>query len=667
MTQNPPEGLSPAVGAPGEADYSNPSVTTTLGDLIAARLGGLAQAPVGRRDALRGLGALSALAALPAAATGLVGAASKAHAAGSASPSTLTFAEIPHILDATTHVAEGYNAQVLIRWGDPVLPGAPAFDPNALKAADQLKQFGYNNDFLGYFPLERGSNTSTHGLLTINHEYVDRKLMWSGQDPDAIDTQTKEQIDYEMAAHGHSVIEVKKDGDTWSVVPDSRYARRFSALETEFTLSGPAAGHKRLRTSADPTGTKVIGTVNNCAGGVTPWGTVLIAEENFDRYFMGESLPAAEEQNYKRLGIKKPDYGWYRFHPRFDTAREPNEANRFGWMIEIDPYDPTSTPIKRTALGRFKHEGANVIVNHDGRLAVYAGDDERFEFLYKFLTKNKVDLANPANNKHLLDEGTLYVARFKDDGTMAWLPLVHGHGPLTAANGFNSQADVLIETRRAATLLGATPMDRPEDVEPNPVTGSIFVVLTNNTKRKPDQVDAANPRPANEHGHILEIIPPGGKGAQARHEAETATWMIFLLAGNPAKPEDGARYHPATTEAGWLSCPDNIAFDPKGRIWIATDGATKAGIADGIWASDVEGDGRALTRHFFATPTGAEMCGPFLTPDGTTFFCCVQHPGDDKDSTFDKPSTRWPDFKDGMPPRPSVVAITRKGGGEIGQ
>ncbi|WP_157879263.1 PhoX family protein [Pararhodospirillum photometricum] len=663
MTQTTAHGVVSSRDTDVEEPYSNPHVVNPMAEVISKRLATLANAPIGRRQALRGLGALTAISVLPT--LGAVGAAGKAMAA--TNPSTLSFKEIPHLMDQDHHVAEGYHAGVLIRWGDPVLPEAPAFDPTHLTAAAQLKQFGYNNDFLGYFPLERGSNNSSHGLLTINHEYVDRKLMWSGQDPEGIDSQTEEQINVEMAAHGHSVIEVKRDGDLWSVVPNSRYARRISTLETEIRVSGPAAGHDRLKTSADPTGTRVIGTLQNCAGGVTPWGTVLIAEENFDRYFNGATLPPAEERNYKRLGINgKPDYGWYRFHPRFDVAKEPNEPNRFGWMVEFDPYDPTSVPVKRTALGRFKHEGANVIINHDGRLAVYAGDDERFEFVYKFITKNKVDLANPAANKDLLDEGTLYVGKFAADGTLAWLPLVFGQGPLTPENDFHSQADVVIEARRAASLMGATPMDRPEDVEPNPVTASIFMALTNNTKRKAEQVDAANPRATNEHGHVLEMVPPGGKGRAAKHEADLFTWNIFVLCGNPAKPEDGARYHPATSEHGWLSCPDNVAFDPRGRLWISTDGATKFGYADGLWAADVEGEGRALTRHFYATPTGAEMCGPFLTPDGTTMFCCVQHPGDDKDSTFDAPSTRWPDFKEGMPPRPSVVFITRKGGGEIG-
>ncbi|SOD92322.1 PhoX family protein [Caenispirillum bisanense] len=684
-----------------DAGVNEPAVPT-IGDLIATRFS--------RRAALKGLSVAAAMTAVG----GAVGASVSRGALAATQASTLAFKELPHGYDETMHVAEGYDAKVLIGWGDKVLADAPAFDVDAQTAAAQAKQFGYNNDYIGYFPLPQGSTTSDHGLLAINHEYTDRQLMFKGIGPDDIAAQTKEMIDIEMAAHGHSVIEVKKGADGWNVVDGSKYARRITTSDTEMELTGPAAGHARLQTAADPSGRKVVGTVNNCAGGETPWGTVLIAEENFHGYFTGkiqavhevkdgdtaESIAKAlsekagravtvaevekltkgkieagkkvklnvhpEARNYARYGITdEPWYGWANFHDRFDLDKVPNEANRFGWMVEFDPYDPTSMPKKRTALGRMKHEGATTIVNNDGRLIVYTGDDERFEYIYKFVSNGKVSNDRAANSA-LLDDGTLFVAKLEADGSLLWLPLVHGTGPLTAENGFDSQADVLIETRRAADLLGATPMDRPEDVEPNPVTGTVFANLTNNTKRKDAQVDKANPRPANEHGHVIEMIPPGDRGRAKNHAAQDFTWEIFLLAGNPADAAHGAQYAEGVTANGWLSCPDNMAFDKQGRIWITTDGAPKAGLADGVWAADVEGHGRALTRHFFRTPVGAEMCGPCFTPDSTTLFVAVQHPGDEKGSTFDTPTTRWPDFKDGMPPRPAVVAITKIGGGEIG-
>jgi secreted PhoX family phosphatase len=422
-------------------------------------------------------------------------------------------------------------------------------------------------------------------------------------------------------------------------------------------------------TGADPTGTRVLGTINNCAGGLTPWGTVLTCEENFNGYFGGDLTNTPEEvaRDYRLYGIgSRSRFAWSRFHDRFDLAKEPNEPNRFGWVVEFDPYNAGSVPVKRTALGRTKHEGATTVLNRDGRLVVYLGDDDRGQFVYKFVTRGKVDAANRAANSDLLDDGTLYAARFEASGKLRWLPLVHGQGPLTPANGFASQADVVVLARRAAELAGATPMDRPEDIETNPVSGRVYCVLTNNPDRSRIQVDAANPRFENRTGHLLEIIPPGAESeAGADHAAEEAVWDFFLIAGDPV--QGNTYYNPGVTRNGWLACPDNIAFDRQGRIWIATDqGGAQAdfGIGDGLYGSDVQGSGRAVPRLFFRVPVGAETCGPCLTPDDRTFFVAVQHPGEG--SVFETPSTRWPDFAPGMVPRPSVVAITKDDGGEIG-
>jgi len=418
-----------------------------------------------------------------------------------------------------------------------------------------------------------------------------------------------------------------------------------------------------MQTPSDPSGRKVYGTFNNCAGGTTPWGTMLTAEENVQNYFSGDASQGPEAAARRRYAITgKGRYAdWGRYFDRFNLDKEPNEHNRFGWIVEIDPYDPTSTPIKRTALGRCAHECATHAVSHDGRVAIYSGDDSRMEHVYKFVTNGKV-----GSGRDLLDDGVLYAARFDANGKMRWLPLVHGQGPLTAANGFNSQADVVIELRRAATLLGATPMDRPEDVEAHPLTGRVYVVLTYNEQRKPDQVNVANPRGPNKHGHIIEIVPPLVNG-KPDHTATECDWGFFLLGGDPKVAEHGARYANPVGDNGWLAAPDNVAFDPKGRIWITTDGQDDwAGFNDSCYGANVSGPNRGVPRAIFNGPTGSEMCGPCFTPDGKTLFLAVQHPGDDKGSTFDNPSTRWPDFQPGMPPRSSVVAITKDDGGEIG-
>ncbi|MCB1504420.1 MAG: PhoX family phosphatase [Hyphomicrobiaceae bacterium] len=639
----------------GEDEATNLTANPTIGDIISERLS--------RRILLSG--------ALATAAMAVTASPRELIAAESSNPATpnFNFPELAAGADERHHVAEGYDADILIRWGDKVLKDAPDFTPGVPDPEAQQRQFGYNNDFLGYLPLD---GSSEHGLLVANHEYTDPELMFTGVEVGAgkqanWDQISRQQVDAEMMAHGGSVIEVKREGGKWTVLPDSKYARRITA-ETDMRISGPAAGRPKLKTSADPSGTRVKGMLNNCAGAMTPWGTWLTCEENFNNYFWGkgEINKATDAAALKRYGIPSENYFWAKFHERFDIIKEPNEANRFGWVVEIDPMDPESTPVKRTALGRFKHEGAGNIVNRDGRFVVYQGDDQRFDYVYRFVTKNTVDLANPKANKDILDEGTLYVARFDADGSGAWLPLEHGTAPLDAANGFNDQGDVVVHARMAADLLGATKMDRPEDIEANPKTGKVYVMLTNNTKRTVAETDAANPRAKNAFGHILEITPDSGD-----HAAPTFRWEILVRCGDPAKGDVGATFNPRTTKDGWFGTPDNCVVDSLGRLWIATDGNSldKTGRTDGIWAMETSGETRATSKLFFRVPVGAEMCGPMFTPDAETLFVAVQHPGEgdsDSPSTFENPTTRWPDFKPDMPPRPSIVAITRRGGGKIG-
>ena len=646
---------------------SNRSTAPTIGDVIAARFN--------RRDILKGALGFTAITATV---SPLALAASPARAAAGES---FDFEEVAAGVSERHEVAAGYDADVLIRWGDPVLPGAPPFDPANQTAEAQARQFGYNNDYVGFFPHPDAPDDAGRGLMVVHHEYTNEELMFPGlgrQDRDAeFAGMTRALVDIEMAAHGGTVIEVRRGEDgKWTTVPDSSFNRRITA-GTEMSISGPAAGHEKMRTGADASGTKVLGTINNCAGGQTPWGTWLMAEENFNGYFWGtddmsQGEGLEDDPNkviWERYGIPGGWYAWGQHHDRFHVGKEPNEPNRFGWIVEVDPSDPASTPVKRTAMGRFKHEGAGVVQNKDGRIAAFMGDDERFDYVYRFLSDEPYDPASP--DPDILDKGTLSVAHFAPDGKVHWKPLRFGEGPLTKENGFADQGDVMIQTRRAADFLEATPMDRPEDVDPNPEAGTVYVMLTNNTRRKPGDENAANPRAENRFGHIIEITAPDMDFA-----ADEMTWDILVKCGDPSVAEVGATFSSATTRDGWFANPDNCAIDPDGRLWISTDGNSgkDTGRSDGLWSMETAGGARGTSRHFFRCPAGAELCGPTFTPDSQALFLAIQHPGDDGEdwpefgrvSTFEDPSTRWPDFEDGVPPRPSVVVVTKQGGGRIG-
>lgn len=573
-----------------------------------------------------------------------------------AANSSLSFSEVPQGLDDNFTVPENYRSQVLIRWGDPIFPDTPSFDPSNQTEQAQLQQFGFNNDFVGFVPLPLGSDNSDHGLLVVNHEYVRSEMMFPGS-PKSTEL-SLEQTKVNMAAHGLSVIEVRKqpNGD-WLPILDSKYNRRITP-HTEMRMTGPSAGSKRLRTQYSPDGIRSVGTYGNCAGGVTPWGTILTGEENIDYAFGGDFSQSGESENYQRFGMKKEFRGSWGLHdPRFDMSKTPAEPLHAGWIVEIDPYDPNSIPKKRSGLGRFKHEGANIFINSDKHVVAYSGDDQRFEYLYRFISKDVYQANNREHNLRLLDDGILYCAKFESNGTVKWLGMEYGEGPLTEENGFTNQGDVQLDCRKAADLLGATPMDRPEDVEVNPVTGQVYVMLTNNHLRKESQIDGPNPRPYNLGGQVIELTPPNGD-----HNVDRFNWELLLVCG--PKTDEGTLYHPNTTSNGWLASPDNCAFDSLGNLWIATDGAQDFDVADGVWVTEVVGDNRGLPKRFLRSPIGSELCGPFFTPNSENFFCAVQHPGEG--SSFDNPSTRWPDFNTAYPPRPSVVVITKIGGGRVG-
>ena len=569
------------------------------------------------------------------------------------------FASVPMRAVDDVLVPPGYTARVLNRWGDPVgVAGAmPAFKSDGSNSAEeQALQAGMHHDGIAYYPLDG----SRRGLLAINHEYTDDGLLH----PDGMKTWSAEKVRKSQAAHGVSIIEVQADTQGWRQVLPSRYARRITAA-TPMRISGPAAGHAMMRTAADPSGTRVLGTLNNCAHGETPWGTYLTCEENFIGYFNGPDNPDAHG---KRWGLKKGGWGyrWHEFDERFDATRHPNEPNRFGWVVEIDPFDPKAEPIKRTALGRAAHEGATVALTNDGRVVVYMGEDARFEYIYKFVSRDRVKPGGFAANRDLLDHGTLYVAKFNADGTGEWLPLVHGQGPLTAANGFADQGEVLIKARQASDALGATKMDRPEWTAVDPISKEVYCTLTNNSQRggkdRPG-VDAANPRANNTMGHIIRWKENGDL------DATRFAWSHFVLAGDPANARDEAK---GNIRGDAFGSPDGLWVDPRGVLWIQTD-VSGSTLGKGDYASLPNNQmlacdpTRGEIRRFLVGPHGCEVTGVVMTPDLRTMFVNIQHPGESPSerSDPDQPTrySRWPD---GGRPRSATIVITKNDGGIIG-
>ena len=396
----------------------------------------------------------------------------------SAKSPLVAFTGVPVSSADTLVVPRGYLAEVLYAWGDPISDG-PAFKPDASNSIeDQLRQAGMHHDGMRFFPLPAGQTGSIHGLLAINHEYTDDGLLH----PDGMLTWTAEKVRKSQAAHGISVIEVRVAGGRWYVVRPSRYARRVTAA-TPMALTGPAAGHAWMRTAADPAGRTALGTMSNCAMGYTPWGTYLTCEENFQFYFVNRSGSVSAPQQRYGITERGGGYRWHEFDERFDAARHPNEPNRFGWVVEIDPFDPSRPPVKHTAMGRFKHEGAALAVAADRRVAFYMGDDERFEYVYKFVSRDPYTPRDRAANRSVLEHGTLYAARFDADGTGVWLELAPGRNGLDAGAGFPTQAEICIAARRAGDVAGATRMDRPEWIAVHPQTGEAYCALTYNETR----------------------------------------------------------------------------------------------------------------------------------------------------------------------------------------
>ncbi|WP_457963290.1 PhoX family phosphatase [Arthrobacter sp. D1-29] len=638
----------------------------------------IASATMSRRAAL-GFGAAGALAVVlggnlasaePAAAGGLAPAAKEGFA-----KSKLQFTAIAPVdaaVDSVT-VPEGFTWKPVIRWGDPIFNGAPAFDLNNQTAAAQEQQFGYNNDYTDI--LEIPGSKGRRAVLFANHEYTNENIMFPATMP------ADQMRAVGAAAHGLSVVELerKNKNTPWTYVKGAGLNRRY-LNSTVYELTGPAAGSSLVKTVEDPDGRFIKGTLGNCAGGTTPWGTILSGEENFQGYFAGNGTSAGD----KRYGItsKPTARQWELDEPRWDTrnAGYENEANRFGWIVEVDPFDPTSMPKKHSMLGRFKHEGANVIIAGSGHVVAYSGDDERFDYLYKFVSKDKYREGDRAHNMTLLSAGSLYVAKFTGnspaaeitgtgavpadgafDGTGEWLPLVVDG--VSAVPGMSVE-EVLVYTRLAADKVGPTKMDRCEDVEPNPFTGKVYVACTNNSNRGVGSNEGAtevNPRNQNRDGHIVEIIETGDQ------TSTTFTWNLLMVCGDPAQGDVTYFSGFPVDKVSPISCPDNLAFDSVGNLWISTDGAPSGiGKADGLFKVTLDGTERGRVEQFLAVPRDGETCGPIIHDAERTVFVSVQHPGED--GSFDQQVSFFPDYVavgatpaagQARAPRPSVIQVFR--------
>ena len=615
-----------------------------------------------RRTILRGgLGALAGSFFAPLSAIGGAAALTGCATGSMASGPLIGFKSVGISTADTITVPEGYTYQVIAPWGDPVgMSGENhAFKDDASNsAAHQETQLGMNHDGIHYFAQE-GSKS---GLLAMNHEYVDHGLLFT----DGMATWTAEKVRKSQAAHGVSIIEVEDKAGKWNVVNPSPWGRRIT-VNTRTEMSGPAMGHALLKTASDPAGRVVMGTLNNCASGITPWGTYLTSEENFINYFSGGDSLSEHE---KRWGLKKGGggYRWHEHDARFDAVKNPNEPNRFGWIVEIDPYNPSSTPMKRSAMGRGAHEGATVAVTKDNRAVVYMGEDARFEYIYKFVSRDAIKPGGAAANASLLDHGTLYVAKFNADGKGQWIALTHGQGPLTATNGFNDQGDVLIKARQASDFLGATKMDRPEWIEVDK-QGWVYATLTNNSNRGGDKqpaVDAANPRANNTQGNIIRWKEDGDFGASS------FAWNHFIMAGDPSLERAQAK---GSIKGDMFSCPDGLWVDGRGILWIQCDMSTSS-----MGKGDLKNFGNNMmlaadtktgeVRRFLVGPAGCEITGATSTPDGKTMFINVQHPGEPANETSDPKNPRaisnWPEKKANGRPRSATVVIRKADGGVVG-
>lgn len=664
-------------------------------------------------------------------------------------PATLGFKPVAKNLEDQVTVPEGYSAAVLYRLGDPIAAMVPSYrnDGN-----DQPASFAYragdHHDAIEFFGLSANgkysATASNRGLLVMNHEAITPSFLHakgvsaSGTGAAQVRTSSDEVL-REFYVHGVSVVEVQRSPDgAWSTRPNSPFNRRVHTL-TDAVLAGPAAGSLQMVTKYSPDGMRTRGTVNNCAAGYTPWNTYVTCEENFAGYFRRNAATDNPRRSPKevlalaRYGVAgtgrelwatitpdSPDNMFGRWNAEatgdtpFDDYR--NAPNTYGWIVEIDPFEPHSVPKKRTALGRFAHEGAQLARVQRGKpLVWYSGDDSRNEYIYKYVSTENWNPADAtrglaAGDKYL-NSGRLYVAKFNADGGGEWMELKYGAPGLAGGKyAFADQADVLINARLAADALGATRMDRPEWGAVDPITGAVYMTLTNNNAalRPIEATDAANPRHYNDtrtdgtaqrgnpNGHIVRWMEAGNEPGATKFR-----WDIFLFGARAGTDPANVNLSGLSADNDFSS-PDGLWFSrASGVCWIQTDdgaytdvtncmmlAALPGQVGDGgpqgritVTNTDAKGGvkqvqthvgaslGDGKLRRFLVGPKQCEITGITETPDGKTLFVNIQHPGEDvRLADIGNPSafpSHWPDG--GLSrPRSATIVITKNNGGVIG-
>ena len=566
------------------------------------------------------------------------------------SKNRLLFETVPTNRLDTVTVPRGYNWHVVASWGDPLWSDGSPFDYETRgTGSSQERAIGDNNDGMSFF------QDGAHSVLVVNNESCNHSIIYGNRTTKL--PENADDIRKGKAAHGVSIFEIKHQDDKWQIVLDSPYNRKVTA-DTPIDITGPARGHDLLKTAQNPDGDVARGTFNNCGNGRTPWGTYLTCEENFNGYFSASNANYQPSMELTRYGIGNKDrgYAWANIDERFDISLHPNEPNRHGYIVEIDPLNPSSRPRKRTALGRFKHENAEVTLAADGRIVVYMGDDERGEYLYKFISDRRY--ANDEDTDTLLDSGSLYAAKFEDGGEGRWLELSR------ATTGMASQAEICIHTRLAASAVKATTMDRPEWICVDPLKEEVYCCLTNNKNRgikpnrggDPTPVGGPNPRTSNKYGQIVRWRPTSGDHASAYFD-----WNLFAVAGNPTVYKDARAGSENISADNTFNSPDGLAFDNNGLLWIQTDGNYSN---EGDFAG--QGNNQMLAgdpasgeiKRFLVGPKECEVTGITWSANRKTMFVGIQHPGERGDSHF-------PDG-DNTVPRSSIVAIARDDDGLIG-